>query len=122
MQCAQPGPAQILWQVVNNTNLAKVLSEVSIPIVDYMFLPVNGNKLSAMRMTPSTGLARGKVPTLMYAYNGPLAQTVIAQHPLLFQDLIGRWLMYLVENFGFQVRKQSFLLLFCLYQHVCVCV
>lgn len=100
---AYAGVASRVAYLSRNRGLQRLLQFIKLPNVDLLSFPVNGHSLPVMRFTPSDGLGPSRAPTLVYAYNGPLVQLVTAQHPLLFNGGIGRWLIYLVENFGFQV-------------------
>ncbi|XP_065191699.1 dipeptidyl peptidase 4-like [Sycon ciliatum] len=95
--------AEVLNYAENYTAFAAASNSLDLPDVQYLRLPVNGLHLPAMRISPNDESDTEKLPTLMYGYNGPLAQTVTAKNPLLSNGDLGRWLMYLVSEHRFQI-------------------
>ena len=71
---------------------------------EFLTIDVNNVSMPAMRWLPAD-TSVSSYPTLFYAYNGPLSQSVIATYPL--SGTRNRWHTQLIGQYGFQVELSS---------------
>lgn len=97
------GKAVVSVVLESNSEFAKAVENLALPRQELFRIPSGKLSLPAMRLVPENVPSTTSLPTLFYAYNGPLVQTVTARHFMLQSGTIGKWHAYLASQHGIQV-------------------